>query len=525
MAKGNKQKIRSKKATHGSGYFWTILSLAGMVLFFILLRWNSINIPLVRDEGEYAYSGWLLGQNIMSYAHAFMQKPPMIIYTYWVASLLDPAAYWPFRLLAYIFAASATGLLGFVAYKEFGRWVGLAAMWIVIPMILLPGIQQFTANTEQFMLLPLMGVLTFYILRKGKGNAWHWFLAGVCAALTILYKPTALPILSFLFIVWTVETWLNNKDIKEVVNKVLFGISGAILASLLIVGYFLAHDGGRSLFECVVNFNRYYNQFSLDAFVGYFGNFWKHWWILFLLAAWFVISRPLRWWFYAGLMVVAVLSTYCSKYEHYYIVIMPFWALISAVAINDVAEKFAEKPEWLKFVLILVVVGVVSWPDKDFIFLSPEEFQTLKYQENSFSESPIVAKRVAELTSPGDYVYVAGSEPQILYGSKRLSSTRFVIAYPLMINTPLASRYQEEIVADLTKRPPAVIVMTNSPLSWLRDKNSPNIFFPYLNELLRSNYDLVGGFVREGRGGRWQEPLENTQLPLCSLSLFKKRLQ
>jgi hypothetical protein len=286
------------------------------------------------------------------------------------------------------------------------------------------------------------------------------------------------------------------------------------------------HDGGRSLFECVVAFNRYYVQFSLEALWYYLGDFLESWWILFLLAAWFIISRPSRWWFYSGLMVVAVLSTYGSLYGQYYIVIMPFWALIAAAAINDVAGKIARKPEWLKFVLILVVVVVISWPDRHLVFLSPEKFQAAKYGDgNPFSESPFVAKRVAELTSPGDYIYVAGSEPQILYDAKRLSPTRFVIAYPLMMNTPLASRYQEEIVADLTKRPPAVIVMSNSPFSWTKNENSPDIFLPYLNELLNSKYDLVGGFVREKRDGHWLEPMEDAQLPHCSLLLFKKRQQ
>ena len=528
MTKESRQKSAKKPSVKPIN-IWALLSLIGLGLFFILLRWNSFNIPLIRDEGEYAYSAWLMGQNILPYANSFMQKPPMIIYSYLIASFVSPAAYWPFRLLAYIFAASATGLLGFVAYLEFGWWVGLAAMWIMTPMILLPGIQQFTANTEQFMLLPLMGTLTFYMLRKGKAGVWHWLLAGVCAALAILYKPTVLLILLFTFIIWIVESWLDSKDIKEVIKRVLFGVLGGGVTSLLVLGYFLWQDGGRSLIECVVNFNRYYDQFSSEAFFGYIKYFWSNWWILFLLAAWFLVSRPLRWWLYIGLLAIATLSSYGSLYGHYYIVIMPFWALIAAIAINMLAEqiskKAAIKPQWLKLFLMLFVVVSISWPNKDLIFLSPEQFQAVKYGGgNPFSESPLVARRVVELTAAKDFVYVAGSEPQILYYCKRQSPTRFVIAYPLMMNTPLAPLYQEEIVAALTTRSPEVVVLANSNLSWLMNKNSPKLFVPYLNKLLMSKYNLVGGFASDGNGGHWEEPLDNSRLPFCSLLLFKKRL-
>jgi hypothetical protein len=208
---------------------------------------------------------------------------------------------------------------------------------------------------------------------------------------------------------------------------------------------------------------------------------------------------------------------------------MPFWALIAAVAVNTLAEQISKKvtvkPQWLKLFLMLFVMVFIAWPDKDLLFLSPYQFQALKYGGgNPFSESPVVARRVAELTAANDYVYVAGSEPQILYYARRQSPTRFVIAYPLMLNTPLALPYQEEIVADLNKRPPEVVVLSSSNLSWLMNNNSPKLFVSYLNNLLMSKYKLVGGFVNEGNSGHWEEPLDNARLPFCSLLLFKKRL-
>jgi hypothetical protein len=126
------------------------------------------------------------------------------------------------------------------------------------------------------------------------------------------------------------------------------------------------------------------------------------------------------------------------------------------------------------------------------------------------------------LTSPNDYVFVAGSEPQILCYAKRFSPTRFVIAYPLMFPTPLAEGYQREAVQDLERHPPAVIVFARADTSWLRQKRTPPVFLAYLEKLLAVHYDRLGGWVADGQSGRWQEPLSDQDLPNSSLVLFRR---
>ena len=62
-----------------------ILSISIVILFisfFVLLNWNSFSAPFERDEGEYAYSAWLLRTGDTPYQDSFLQKPPLIIYTY-----------------------------------------------------------------------------------------------------------------------------------------------------------------------------------------------------------------------------------------------------------------------------------------------------------------------------------------------------------------------------------------------------------------------------------------------------------
>ena len=87
-------------------------------LLFLALRWNNYDLPLVRDEGEYAFAARLLRHGLAPYEHAFLQKPPMIVYTYLLADLV--AVPWFPRALAALSVAASTILLGWIARLELG---------------------------------------------------------------------------------------------------------------------------------------------------------------------------------------------------------------------------------------------------------------------------------------------------------------------------------------------------------------------------------------------------------------------
>src|ERR1035441_10628162 len=101
----------------------------GICVLLVALRWNSLDAALVRDEGEYVYASQLLGRGLLPYEHSFLQKPPMVVYTYLLSGALAPNVFWFPRVLAGLFAVLATCLLGWIARLEFGPGVALPAMW------------------------------------------------------------------------------------------------------------------------------------------------------------------------------------------------------------------------------------------------------------------------------------------------------------------------------------------------------------------------------------------------------------
>ena len=507
--------------------FW--LGVFGITVLFFALRWNNFNAPLIRDEGEYGYAAQVLSQGMEPYQDAFIQKPPMVVYSYALAHLICPQCFWAPRLLAGAFAALATFFLGLIARMEFGPRFSWPSMWLMTPMILLPGIEQFPANTEMFLLFPLLATVAVYSYSRRFGiQPAHWMASGLLAVATLCYKYTALPIFVLLFVVWSLETWFAARKPGFLLRCWVSALLGAMVAALIILGFFLVPDGGRQLWECTVRFNRYYaasNNFSPGLMASRLKGFWSAWWILFLLLPALVLYRNWRIIFWIAMWVCALISTGGSNFGHYYILAMPFWAMLSAVAILSLSRhlaKWLSRPAgWIGIASAAVVLLFVLLPDFPWMLESPAEFVTGRLGARSpFMASPVVARRVAQLSLPKDFVLVAGSEPQILVYSHRFSPTRFITAYALVIPSPMTAIYQDEAIHDLQERPPALIVMAHS---WLQEVSPTPPYLVFLNQLLSEHYDRVGGYAFDGPKGYWSEPLSDEAAPAAAMVLYKRR--
>ena len=58
------------------------LALLALIILTAALHLPLLDIPLERDEGEYAYIAWRLGHNELPYRDWVDQKPPAVFYLY-----------------------------------------------------------------------------------------------------------------------------------------------------------------------------------------------------------------------------------------------------------------------------------------------------------------------------------------------------------------------------------------------------------------------------------------------------------
>src|SRR6202140_939096 len=91
---------------------WYFVVLLAVILFFGAIRWRLLDMPLERDEGEYAYAGQLILQGIPPYRLAYNMKFPGTYYAYSVILALFGQTQWGIHV-GLLFINAATVLLVF----------------------------------------------------------------------------------------------------------------------------------------------------------------------------------------------------------------------------------------------------------------------------------------------------------------------------------------------------------------------------------------------------------------------------
>ena len=510
-------------------YIKFIFVIIFLVIFF-LLRWNSFSAPFERDEGEYAYSAWLFRQGIMPYQNSFLQKPPMIIYTYAFGQLFDAVGIISPRILAAIFSLITISLTAVIARKELGTKAGWISAFLLTPMLVLPYNAAFSANTEHFMLTPLMAVLVIFFYKRGVEKPIHFFWAGVLGSVSILYKPFPVYLLTFLFIVWFRLFFQKEKNLFKLFQAVLALVLGGGLTTLIVLLPFIIKGGIGFLIESVVVYNRYYIQFigyGPQAFIVHNLKMFRVYWPFLILIAYYLYKRPKNWWFYIALLGIAIISIYQSWINHYYIFIMPFVALIAAYSIvllgrgKTIGKTFNFHFEEISTTAILFLIIL---PFSEQFSKTPQEMSLYVYgYTDPFYEAPLVAQKLASVTKPEDKVFIAGSEPEILFYAKRKSATRFVITYPLNITTRVRETYQNEVVKSLVETPPKAIVYSTREHSGLWNEGSPRTFIDYLKNILQKNYKIAGAYVWRRTEGFWLNNPQKSELENASYILYVRK--
>lgn len=508
-----------------------ILKISIVILFisfFVLLNWNSFSAPFERDEGEYAYSAWLLRTGSTPYQDSFLQKPPAIIYTYLLGQVISPWAVWPPRTLAAIFIFLTSILVGLIAVKEWGKIAGVVSSFLFLPLIGFPPLTPFTANTEKFMVLPMVALLALFVFYKNSQKSWPYILAGFLSTLAIFYKPICLLVVLFIIIFWLFELYHSEvpTNFSIIIRPILLiGISALVTAVVLLIPFFKIWS---EFFQEVFTFNfSYINTFNNPYLINFFGKFLHYWWILLIFPIGLFFERPKNILYYFTLLIFSWLMISSAPISHYYLILMPFLALILGALFNSFLKLLNNKQKVLTTIIALpIILYIILFPFKNQFSLNPQKLSEWVYgTANPFGESMEVAKHLAKITTKDDSVFIAGSEPQIYYYAQRKSKTRFIITFPLNLPTPYREQFQTELIKDLEENMPKAIVISQRNDSGLWNESSPQIFIKYFTDLVSKSYKIVGGYVWDNNeSGHWQEPIDDDSIERASLLLLTKNM-
>ena len=143
------------------------------------------------------------------------------------------------------------------------------------------------------------------------------------------------------------------------------------------------------------------------------------------------------------------------------------------------------------FVLVLSGLGLMLFLERSYLFeATPAAAARMTYGVNPFPEAPAIAAEVARRTHPGDRIAIFGSEPEILFYAGRRSATGYVYMYELMEEHPFAEQMQREMIAEIGRSAPAMIVDVRVEPSWSPRPHSPRLLFDWFAGAT-GGYDLL----------------------------------
>lgn len=507
-----------------------------VLLLLILLRYNSISSPFERDEGDYAYNARLLLQGGVPYRETFLHKPPLIVYTYALGQIIDRDGVWTPRVLVIVFIFLTSLCVAYIARKEYGAYAMYLAPLVFVIMSSFPYFTALSANTELFMILPMTACLAIYVRWKHDkietDLKWQFLLFSILAFLSFGYKPISIFPLSLLYILWVAGLYKRHKKAAKLAMLVYWSSVGAGISFLLIFGYFLYKGAMWDAYDLVITFNRYYvTQFGF-TFDFLFQKIWllvEKWPVLVLLSLSAILTRPKGVALYASLIAVSLPAFINTPIGHYYILIMPFWAILTGASIQAASDTCTLRysPNASKISIILVsVLCIISmlWVVKEQFMMTPQEITLWVYgRQNPFIESIDMAERITQYTSPGELIYIAGTEPQILFYADRRHASKYEISYAFGMKTPYQKMYQHEARNELIRNRPKAIVLAMNDESGFMNVYNETIMKDYVLDLVDKEYKLVGGEVWERGGVYWREKITSNNVGSASLLLFIRK--
>ena len=487
----------------------TILVVAGLLLITAAVRIPLLDVPFERDEGEYAYIAWRLGDNELPYRDWVDQKPPAIFWVYRTALALPLDPIRAVHFAALLFSTASACALFFLARQFMNRlWAFFAAALFVL-LSADPFAQGTAANTELFMLLPL--ILSQITFLKAVDNPRNILLMMICGALTgisIAFKQVA-AVNWFLLIALYPIFAAPEKRWRSAVAFAIWSFGGLFAVAGIIALYFRARHGLSELVDNVFTHNLEYIgamtwsdrlQFCAETLTR-LARAETLVWILSaagLIAL--IVAGKGKWFaFLAGWLITSMIGVSASGYffPHYFQQLLPSLALIAGFGAQWLSELRPWRSGWIPRALLgllLVILPLKTlWPFW-VSYTSADAVRTI-YPGNFFAEMPEFAGRIAQVALPKQRVFVFGAEPELLFYAQRVSATRFIFLFPLYGPYRNVREKQMAAAEEIQRTAPAVAVYVPNDLFF--NPGSDQYFTEWSFSYLEENFSPDTWLIHE----------------------------
>lgn len=484
------------------------LLLAVVLAVVAYARIRLLDVPLERDEGEYAYIGQLMLRGIPPYLHAYSMKLPGTAAAYALFMALFGQTPSGIHLGLLITNGLCIILLYQVSCRLLERDSALTACALFALLSVSQTVDGVFAHATHFVVLFILAGL--YLLLRFEERRKPTLIAccGLCFGLAILMKQHA-AILAFFPVSYLVWRWHTNRHWN--LKTLIIFAAGSTLPCFLLVVYLLQ----AGLFEDfrLWTFDYALSYVTATTMAEGIALFYYHislivqpYPLVWLLVSFGIVlmatsqeQESTR--FFIGSLALFSFLSISPRFEfreHYFIMIMPVASMLAGAALTWISRRIAAathvaNPQFVTLLILIATAAYGMHHERAYLFLDPPlKVSRTTYGPNPFPEAPGIAAYIKERTRPEDHIAILGSEPEILFYADRISASGHIYMYSLMENHPFAALMQQQAIRQIIEAKPRYVVKVNIATSWLLQPESILTIQEWSKDYLKSEYLLDG---------------------------------
>jgi 4-amino-4-deoxy-L-arabinose transferase-like glycosyltransferase len=490
---------------------WIWLLPVLVVLVAAGIRGRLLDLPLERDEGEYAYAAQLILQGETPYRYACTMKLPgtHLAYAFFFAVFGQTRAA---VHLGLILVNSLTIILTYlVGRRLIDAQAGVAASVTYGLMSLGPGVLGLAAHATHFIALFAVAGTFMLLVACDSGRLYDFFASGLLFGLAFLMKQHGIAYVVFgLLYAVLRERQRGWAPQKSFIRITVFGAAAALPFGLACFIIFQAGDFDRFWFWTFTYAREYASQTSLaggsegllstvNAVIG--PNMLL--WLLAglgLLATWYEPELRGNRILLTALLAFSFLCICPGLYfrDHYFIVVLPAIALLVGAGLTWINRAWLRRGftmGWQRAFPMLVFVALLVWSllrqSEVFFELPSDEVSRRIYPPGLFVEAVEIGRYIRDQVKPGDCLAVIGSEPELYFYTGCRSATCYMYMYPLMEERAFALTMQQQMIAEIEAAKPRFLVVVYSNNSWGYRPRSHKEIGKWVVDYSTQHYDLI----------------------------------
>lgn len=486
---------------------WLVVLAA--VVMVALVRIRLLDLPLERDEGDYAYGGQLLLQGLKPYTDFYTMRMPGIYGVYALAMLVFGQTHGGIHAALTLVNAATIVLVFLVARSLYDRRVGAAAAVFYGVLSLGSFPQGLFANSEHFVLFFAMAGLAVLVGSGEEKSARRIFVGGLLLGLAFIVKQHGMFFVA-VGVVILVRPLLRVRPVawKAAGTRVGILALGSATPLILVFGlvavwgildefwfwtfrYAGSYVSSVPIPDALAKLKETMPQVMLPAL-----GIWILAGVGVLLPVWNagLRARAVESGAFLVLSWVAV-SVGLYYRPHYFMLLFPAVALfagVGAVGLWVVVKDVRVQRAGAVALCVAAVAHSLVFEWKYWVVMDPAEVSRAVYGANPFPEALEIARYVKERTEPEDRIVVLGSEPEIYFYANRRAATGHMHMYPLMEAHPDVLTMQEQYIAEVEANAPKYVIWVFIETSWLRRDDSETRVLEWIDAFTTRGYEQVG---------------------------------